>query len=348
MARSDLLITLVKAGVTGDRLGARNVAEAIIADERAKQHTVLADRLYKTLVANASQANAMMHLHGHQHRGTSDNGRSDVLAELEPRKRLDDLWLSEICRANVEQLVEEQRRAALLRAHGLDPRNRVLLVGPPGNGKTSLAEAIAEALAVPFFVVRYESLIGSYLGETAGKLKKAFDFARTTPCVLFFDEFDAIGKERGDIHETGEIKRVVSTFLMQADDLPAYTVIVAATNHAELLDRAVWRRFQLRLSLPPPSRKQMLSFIGQFLESLEERPATTAAAVAKRLGRLSYAEVEEFTLDVRRSMVLGLQARAAKAVIEQQLKLWERRAKPTKGEQLDDGETTSSEASDAD
>src|SRR5688572_14384672 len=126
MARSDLLITLVKAGVTGDRLGARNVAEAIIADERAKQHTVLADRLYKTLVANTSQANAMMHLHGHQHRGTSDNGRSDVLAELEPRKRLDDLWLSEICRANVEQLVEEQRRAALLRAHGLDPRNRVL------------------------------------------------------------------------------------------------------------------------------------------------------------------------------------------------------------------------------
>ena len=124
-------------------------------------------------------------------------------------------------------------------------------MGPPGNGKTSLAEAIAEALAVPFFVVRYEAMIGSFLGETAARLKRVFDYARTTPCVLFFDEFDAVGKERGDVHETGEIKRVVTSLLMQVDDLPSYTVVVAATNHAELLDRAAWRRFQVRLLLNP-------------------------------------------------------------------------------------------------
>ncbi len=121
----------------------------------------------------------------------------------------------------------------------MEPRHRVLLVGPPGNGKTVLAEAIAEALGVGFFVVRYEYLIGSYLGETASRLRRILDYARTTPCVLFFDEFDAIGKERGDTHETGEIKRVVSTLLMQVDDLPSYTVLIAATNHPELLDRAV-------------------------------------------------------------------------------------------------------------
>src|SRR5699024_10533151 len=114
------------------------------------------------------------------------------------------------------------------RSHGLDPRHRVMLVGPPGNGKTSLAEAIAEALAVPFFVIRYEALIGSYLGETANRLKCVFDYVRTTPCVVFFDEFDAVGKERGDTHETGEIKRVVSSLLMHVDELPSYTVIIAA------------------------------------------------------------------------------------------------------------------------
>ena len=92
----------------------------------------------------------------------------------------------------------EQHRAGLLRSHNLEPRHRVLLVGPPGNGKTSLAEAIAEALAVQFFVVRYDAIIGSFLGETATRLRRVFDYARTTPCVLFFDEFDAVGKERGD------------------------------------------------------------------------------------------------------------------------------------------------------
>jgi AAA+ superfamily predicted ATPase len=102
---------------------------------------------------------------------------------------------------------------------------------------------------VQLFVVRYEAMIGSFLGETAGRLKRVFDYARRTPCVLFFDEFDSVGKERGDIHETGEIKRVVTSLLMQIDDLPSYTIVVAATNHAELLDRAVWRRFQLRLGL---------------------------------------------------------------------------------------------------
>src|SRR5260370_12429021 len=134
----------------------------------------------------------------------------------------------------------------------MQARHRGLVSGPASNGKASLAEAIAEALAVQFFTVRYDALVGSYLGETNTRLARLFDYARTMPCVLLFDEFDAIGKERGDVHETGEIKRVVSFLLMQIDQLPSYVIIVAATNHAELLDRAVWRRFQLRIYIPPP------------------------------------------------------------------------------------------------
>ena len=100
-------------------------------------------------------------------------------------------------------------------------------------------------------------MISSYLGETASRLKRIADYAKTTPCVLFFDEFDAIGKERGDIHETGEIKRVVSTLLMQIDELPSYTLVAAATNHPELLDRAAWRRFQVRVQLKLPNHKEL-------------------------------------------------------------------------------------------
>ena len=174
-------------------------------------------------------------------------------------------------------MIEEQHRASVLRAHSLEPRHRVLLVGPPGNGKTPLAEAIAEALSAPFFVVRYEALIGSFLGETTSRLKRVFDYARTTPRVLFFDEFDAVGKERGDVHQTGEIKRVVSSLLTQVDHLPSYTVVVPATNHAELLDRAAWRRFQVRLALGPPTRKDLTAYLARFAESLDKPLGRTGA-----------------------------------------------------------------------
>ena len=247
MARSDLLLTLVKAGSCGDTKAVRVAAEAIIAEERAKRHNVLADRLAEA-----------MHVNGAPPAGggfvvAAKVPHREFLIEITPRRRLEDLMLSDVNLAACRELIEEQRRGGVLRTHSMEPRHRALLIGPPGNGKTSLAEAIAEALAVPFFVVRYEAMIGSFLGETASRLKRVFDYARTTPCVLFFDEFDAVGKERGDLHETGEIKRVVTSLLMQVDDLPSYSVVVAATNHAELLDRAVWRRFQLRLLLDPPS-----------------------------------------------------------------------------------------------
>ena len=125
----------------------------------------------------------------------------------------------------------EAGSAALLRSHSLEPRHTILLIGPPGTGKTSLAGAIAAELALPFLTVRYEGLVGSYLGETAGRLQEVVDYVSRTPCVLFFDEFDSVGKERSDAQETGEIKRVVSSLLLQMDALPSHCVVVCATNH---------------------------------------------------------------------------------------------------------------------
>ena len=279
MARSDLLVSLVTAGASGDRRLMRSTVEAIIAEERSKQHNVLADKLIKAM---RDMGNGVQHLHSPPaeavHRGR------DFIAEVQPQRRLEELVLPEPVLTACTQLIEEHHRADVLRAHSLEPRHRALLVGPPGNGKTTLAEGIAEALALPLFVVRYELMIGSYLGETASRLKRLFDYVRTTPCVLFFDEFDVLGKERGDTHETGEIKRVVSSLLLQIDDLPSYTIVIAATNHAELLDRAAWRRFQIRIELPKPTRKQMAAFVATFLDRLNEPAGMTAETLAKRLG----------------------------------------------------------------
>ena len=172
-------------------------------------------------------------------------------------------------------------------------------------------------------------MIGSYLGETAARLKRVFDYARTIPCVLFFDEFDAIGKERGDIHETGEIKRVVTSLLMQVDDLPSYTIIAAATNHPELLDRASWRRFQLRLPLPMPTTEALATYIEKFTQILNGTLGQSPAAVAKRLGRISYAEVEQFCLDLRRRHILSADEKSLDMILSEQLAVWSTRAKGT-------------------
>ena len=223
-----------------------------------------------------------------------------------PERRMGDLVLPASVANAGRELVEEFRRADLLRAHNLEPRHRVLLTGPPGNGKTSLAEAFATELAVPLFAVRYESVIASYLGETAVRLSRLFDEVRTRRCVLFFDEFDVVGKERGDVHETGEIKRVVSSLLLQIDDLPSHVVVVTATNHPELLDRAVWRRFQLRLNLPAPTLSLAEEWFRRFEKRLGESLGYKPATLAKRLKGLSFSELEQFALDVQRQYVLTL------------------------------------------
>ncbi|MBF0394383.1 MAG: ATP-binding protein [Alphaproteobacteria bacterium] len=225
-------------------------------------------------------------------------------------------------------MIEEHVRADVLRAHGYEPRHRILLSGPPGNGKTSFAEAVAEALALPFFVVRYDALIGSYLGETNARLRRLFDYVRTSPCVLFFDEFDAIGKERGDTHETGEIKRVVSFLLMQLDQLPSYVVVMAATNHGELLDRAVWRRFQMRLGFPAPDRERIEVFLDRIMSSWPESPRMPVGKIAAKLGAVSYAEALDFCQSIRRRHILGLGDVRIDDALATELELWSSRVRP--------------------
>ena len=321
MARADLLLDLVRAGAKRDQPLFHKSLEALVAEERAKQHHVLADRLAAHLnTSGLPGANAPPPM-------TRRNGSaSSAFHEIYPERRLDDLVLPPRVANAARELIEEFHRADLLRAHNLEPRHRVLLTGPPGNGKTSLAEALATELAVPLLAVRYESVIASWLGETAVRLSRLFDEVRTHRCVLFFDEFDAVGKERGDVHETGEIKRVVSSLLLQIDSLPSHVVVITATNHPELLDRAVWRRFQLQLNLPAPTPALAEEWFSRFEKRLGESLGYKPATIAKRLAGLSFSELEQFALDVQRRFVLTLPNHDIRAIVNERLKQWQDRS----------------------
>jgi SpoVK/Ycf46/Vps4 family AAA+-type ATPase len=315
VARADLLLGLVESALAADHERVRRVVEALATEERAKKHTVLAEELGRLL----DRPSRPMQMH--------DVSRTDGLVEILPKRRLQDLQLPDIVLEELWAVVEEQHRAEVLRAYNLEPRHRILLVGPPGNGKTATAEALASELSVPLMVLRYESVITSYLGETSAKIGRVLEDVRRRHCVLFMDEFDTLAKERGDQHDTGEIKRVVSTLLLQLDQLPSHVVVCAATNHMELLDRAVWRRFQVRVELPMPNREQRTRFVTTVSERLGLALARTPRTLVDRMGPISFAEIEEFLMEVRRRQILsGDMSGDDRVLLDRLLKAWKMRA----------------------
>ena len=312
MPRSDLLIDMVEAEQSGDRQRFRAVVDAVIAEERAKHHHLVADRLTEIVSTSGASVSS----------GGSVSS-ADLFIERVPERRLTDLELVSSTRTTISEFIEEHHRSDVLRAHNLEPRHRMMLEGPPGNGKTTLAEAVAAELMVPMLVVRYESLISSFLGETASRLDALFDYVRTRRCVVFFDEFDTIGKERSDEHETGEVKRVVSSLLLQIDRLPSHAVVVAATNHGELVDRAAWRRFQVRIRMESPTRKQIEHFIEEMELRLEGGFGLAPRTMADRLIGGSYSDIEQLCLDIRRRYVLNLPGADLRQLTSERLKAWQ-------------------------
>ncbi|WP_020187622.1 AAA family ATPase [Methylopila sp. 73B] len=325
MSRGDLVLSLAEAGASGDRSMVKRTVRALAEEAKAKQQHTFAKRLANVIEAVGGAASLTLSS------PRLPDSVAGLLHEIVPRRRFDDLILSKETREDLEELRQEHENVELLYANSLSPRHSVLLVGPPGNGKTSLAEALATELGLTFYVVRYEAIVDSFLGETASKLSAVMEYVASTPCVIFFDEFDAIGKERGDIHETGEIKRVVSSLLMQFDSLPPHVLLVCATNHPELLDRAVWRRFELRLDMPNPTQTQLATWLKRAFRDAPADCAKEFQGLAKNFRGKSFSEIEQFALDVQRRIVLSGKNASWSDAIRLTLKRWQKRFEPSQG-----------------
>ena len=205
--------------------------------------------------------------------------------------------------ATVREFISVAKSQGQIEADGVTANVSLLVYGPPGTGKSRLARFIAAELGLELYVTRLDGLISSFLGNTSKNIRALFEFASKRPCVLFLDEFDAVAKLRGDIHELGELKRVVNSFIQNLDSLGHQSIILAATNHDELLDSAVWRRFTYRLKLVHPDSTLRRKLWEQFLPSVPRRKKDLLVLVDLSDG-FSGADIREVCLRLERKQIV--------------------------------------------
>jgi SpoVK/Ycf46/Vps4 family AAA+-type ATPase len=232
-------------------------------------------------------------------------GELDLLQVRDPFVGFDDLLLPESHRQTLDQVLLESEREAYLLRNGVLPRRTLLFTGPPGTGKSITAEALARELNREFAVVNLSTVVSSFLGDTAKNLSSIFDAAAAEPWVVLFDEFDAIGKERAERTDHGELKRVVTAFLQQLDNFEGPSVLVAATNHPDLIDLAVWRRFQIVLQFEPPSVHDLRELLRLKLRPLKRESKFDIEAAAGACKGLTQADVSQVVEDAHRTHLLG-------------------------------------------
>jgi SpoVK/Ycf46/Vps4 family AAA+-type ATPase len=233
--------------------------------------------------------------------------RGDLAALLSvsyPETRVADMVLTDSIRLRLERILREQRGRQKLQAHGLQPRRKLLLVGPPGSGKTMTASAVAGELRLPLYTLLLHGLITKFMGETAAKLRLVFDALGEQRGVYLFDEFDAIGGQRSGGNDVGEIRRVLNSFLQFLEQDESQSLIIAATNHPEALDGALFRRFDdvIEYSVPPKAlvRRVLQNKLAAFeVGDLDWNAVATAGE------GLSYADVAQACEAAAKEAVLG-------------------------------------------
>jgi SpoVK/Ycf46/Vps4 family AAA+-type ATPase len=298
MASATLLAKLFKTIADRNLSEAEKVALEIAAKEEERGHHSAAQALRGALRPNGLR-NGLQPIIPQQ---ANSLALSKVLTPLASDVLFSDIMLRPKQRADLESLVIEWKNRDKLRSLGIPRRSRLLFHGPPGCGKSLSARALGRATGLPVFVVRFDALIGSFLGQTAMQISELFRYVQTTPVVLLIDEIDALAKRRGSLLDVGELDRVVITMLQELEHSLPEGFIVATSNLAKQLDEALWRRFDLVMQFPKPTPKEVTTYVAK---RLTERNLTSSKSLLRLVSSLqSFAEADKVVQSEARTKAL--------------------------------------------
>jgi len=306
MGASEQIKSLIKHFGEGDDERFISSALQIAAAEAQKGHTTLAQEL-KSLIDKAKQKRNQPFADRSKTIPILPSQRDlkELLDVFQPVIKLHDMVLDDGTLSSLEKLIEEQKKWQLLKQYNLQPKRKLLLTGPPGCGKTMTAQALAGELGIPVFIVRLDGLVSKFMGESIAKLRVIFDAMVNHRGVYLFDEFDSIGSHRNIGQDVGEIKRVLNSFLINIEKDQSNSIIICATNLPEMLDKALFRRFDDVIKFPLPTEIEIELMINKQLQAFQFEEPLESEIVAKQFLGLNFSDVVRACEETIKAMILS-------------------------------------------
>ena len=295
MATADQILSLIRNHLNNDDTQFRKVALQISAVEARSGHAIVARTIQELLNHKKTSLGTVRLV-------SKNKDIDDLLLQVDTYDDMTSLVLSQELKEKLDRVIKEYLKKETLSKYGLANRRKLLLYGASGTGKTMTASALAKEFNVPFFVVRTEKVVTKFMGETGQKLGRIFDFINEVPAVYLFDEFDAIGSQRGMDNEVGEQRRILNTFLqlLERDDSDSF--IIAATNSIESIDKAMFRRFDDVIEYKLPDREQRLALLREYLYTAKDLDFSSAEPL---FDGMSHAEIKMVCSDIFKESLLN-------------------------------------------
>lgn len=298
MAAADQIKSLIKSFAEGDDTRFYATAMQIAASEARNGHTALAEELKKLIDKAKSGKNPALGVVKSFPLSATQKELNDLLELVHPHEKLKEMVLIPELEKALKRVLDEQKKLEILRQNNLFPRKNLLFIGPPGCGKTMSARVLASELAIPLFIIRLDGLISRYMGESISKLRLIFDSMQQFRAIYLFDEFDSIGTTRSYGNDVGEIKRVLNTFLLQIEKDNSNSLIIAATNYPESLDKALFRRFDDIVQFPLPDKEKIHQLYKKELNEFKLTKKFNLGRISQESVGLSYAEIHKICEDI--------------------------------------------------
>ncbi|WP_439516515.1 AAA family ATPase [Sediminibacterium sp.] len=316
MAAADQIKSLIKSFGEADEARFYATAMQIAAGEARSGHTALAEELKKLIDQAKLGRNTALGVVKSLPVSASQRELGDLLELIHPSEKLKEMVLAPNLSKSLKRVLDEQKKIEILRKNNLFPRKKLLFIGPPGCGKTMSARVLASELAIPLFIIRLDGLISRYMGESIAKLRLIFDSMKQFRAVYLFDEFDSIGTTRSQGNEVGEIKRVLNAFLMQIEKDSSNSLIIAATNYPDSLDKALFRRFDDIIQYPLPTVEEIYKLFKKEFFDFKLSKKFDLHRIAAHSDGLSYADIHRICADtIKDFLVYGAEEASEEKLI---------------------------------